>query len=312
MKLTPRPIQHGHDLISFTNFLQGRQLWRPTPAYWNTGKSRIAVYLTSFEGQENNHQLWEDESGRIQAYTYLSPDENTPIYATPEVREWRVLVHPEKRAPQLLSRLIEDAEARLNQRESTHPLMTLAYESDEDWTNLLLHHGYAKQHALDVYMTRSLADPIPRPFVPDGFVVRPFAGEAEIHSRASVTDSAFGGFDGPSEWAINNVRHMMPFCRAINAIDIVAATADGQLAASAIAFYDPVTKLGEFDPVGTHQVYQRRGLAKAVLLIGLHWLKGAGMETAVIRTGVDNSPAQRAYEAIGFQTVDKLFVYEKQ
>lgn len=49
-----------------------------------------------------------------------------------------------------------------------------------------------------------------------------------------------------------------------------------------------------------------------MLLTGLHWLKGAGMETAVIRTGVDNIAAIAAYESIGFQTIDKLWLYEKQ
>ena len=40
-------------------------------------------------------------------------------------------------------------------------------------------------------------------------------------------------------------------------------------------------------------------------------MKGAGMQTAVIRTEVDNIPAQRAYHSIGFQIVDRLFLYEK-
>jgi ribosomal protein S18 acetylase RimI-like enzyme len=78
-----------------------------------------------------------------------------------------------------------------------------------------------------------------------------------------------------------------------------------------MAFGDPVTRLGEFDPVGTHRLYQRRGLAKALLLTGLHWLRGAGMQTAVIRTEVDNLPAQRAYQAIGFRIIDRLFHDEK-
>ncbi len=41
-------------------------------------------------------------------------------------------------------------------------------------------------------------------------------------------------------------------------------------------------------------------------------MKGAGMHTAVIRTEADNIPAQRAYQALGFQIVDQLFLYEKQ
>jgi len=40
-------------------------------------------------------------------------------------------------------------------------------------------------------------------------------------------------------------------------------------------------------------------------------MKGAGMQTTVIRTEVDNIPAQRAYHSVGFQIEDRLFVYEK-
>lgn len=104
---------------------------------------------------------------------------------------------------------------------------------------------------------------------------------------------------------------MMRFCQADNAIDFVVTTSDGRLVSSGIGSVDPVTKLGEFDPVGTHQAFWRKGLAKALLLTGLHWMRGAGMETAVIRTEVDNIPAQKAYQSIGFQTVDKLYRYTK-
>jgi hypothetical protein len=57
----------------------------------------MALYLTMYEGKDSSHILWEDEGGTIQGYTYLSPDVKTPIYSTPELREWRVLLHPEHR-----------------------------------------------------------------------------------------------------------------------------------------------------------------------------------------------------------------------
>ncbi|MGB0387663.1 MAG: GNAT family N-acetyltransferase [Ardenticatenaceae bacterium] len=306
----PRPICSVDDFVPVTNFLYGRQLWQPLRPYWNTGQARLALYLTMFEGRKSNHQLWKDDTGQIQAYMYLS--EKTPIYSTPEVREWRLLLHPEQRTNPLISGLIEHAEARLEARLSGDPIRTVAYDSDRAWTALLQHHGYVKQHALEVYMTRSLTDPIPLPVVPDGFMVRAFAGQHELLSRAKLTDSAFGGSEGPSDRAINEVNNMIRFCQAIQAIDFIATTPDGLIVSSSIASCDPVTKLGEFDPVGTHRLYWQRGLAKALLLTGLHWMRGAGMQRAVIRTNVDNIAAQRAYQSVGYQIVDRLFLYEKQ
>ena len=314
MKLTPRPFRGVQDHDHILNFLGGRQCrgaWIPPVSYWTSGKSRIGIFLTMFEGKHDNHQLWCDENGRIHAYTYLSPDENTPIYYSPEVREWRIFIHPDYWGPERMTELIMDAEKRLEQRTSREAITTVAYASDEANTAVLQANDYVKQAALEVYMIRPLSKPIPAPTLPDGFLVRPFAGETEIESRAIVTNSAFGGFDDVSPWSINNVHNMIRFCQTDGALDFVTATANGQLVSSGIATVDQATKLGEFDPVATHRAFWRKGLAKALLLTGLHWMRGAGMETAVIRTGIDNMPAQKAYESIGFQTVDKLYRYAK-
>ena len=292
-------------------FLNGRSHWQKLPDYWNVGKSPIGIYLTTYQGKHKNHQLWQDEQGEIQAYTYLSPDEKTPIYFTPEERHWRISLHPEWRDEALFTNLLQDAEAWLNMRASQKPMRTVAYETDGWLTAVLEQNGYVRGDAADVYMTRSLVDEISGKHVPAGFSVRSFAGESEIEQRAIVTNDAFGGFAESSEWAITHVRRMMRFCEEGQAVDLVAVDDQGTLAASAIVTVDPVTKLGEFDPVGTRQMYQRRGLASALLHEGLKMMRDMGMETAVIRTGIDNIPAQRAYEGVGFETVDKLYNYIK-
>ena len=43
----------------------------------------------------------------------------------------------------------------------------------------------------------------------------------------------------------------------------------------------------------------------------LLWVKLKGMESAVVRTGVDNESAIRLYQAVGFRTVDRLYRYTK-
>ncbi len=311
MNLISRAVDLEHDKGLLKDFISGRQAWASLPPYWNTGKSRMAMYLTMFEGPPETHRLWLDEAGGIQGYTYLSPGEKTPIYFTPDERQWRIMLHPAMRSKALYGRLIADAETRLNERTSPEPLTAVAYDSDRSMIEILGEHGYEKGEALEVYMACDLSKPIAGPVVPEGFVVRPFAGLGERETRAIVPNSAFGGFDGPSEWALNDIGFMDEFCQAIRAIDFVATTVDGRICSSAVAFNDLVTKLGEFDPVATHQDFQRLGLAKALLLTALHWMRGAGMETAVIRTGVDNVAAIGAYESVGYRVVDKLFLYKK-
>jgi hypothetical protein len=94
MPLEPRPFYGEGDHDKVMAFLNGRSYWPHLPDYWNTGKAPIGIYLTMYLGRGENHQLWLDDNRDIQAYTYLSPDANTPIYFTPEVRQWRIFCIP--------------------------------------------------------------------------------------------------------------------------------------------------------------------------------------------------------------------------
>lgn len=48
------------------------------------------------------------------------------------------------------------------------------------------------------------------------------------------------------------------------------------MAASAIMWLDEVNRTAEFEPVGTHPGYRRRGLATAMLRHGMHLARAAG------------------------------------
>jgi ribosomal protein S18 acetylase RimI-like enzyme len=85
----------------------------------------------------------------------------------------------------------------------------------------------------------------------------------------------------------------------------------GEIASFALFLVDPGTLVGELDPVGTRVAHQRKGLAKAVLLSGLPYLKSKGMRHVAVRTGVENFPAIRTYESVGFEIVDHLYRYTK-
>jgi ribosomal protein S18 acetylase RimI-like enzyme len=91
--------------------------------------------------------------------------------------------------------------------------------------------------------------------------------------------------------------------------DMVAVAADGTIASFAISWADEALSLAQFEPVGTHPDFQRRGLASAVLQESLARLAAAGIERARVMTGGTNERAQRAYRALGFQLVDEVAAY---
>lgn len=68
---------------------------------------------------------------------------------------------------------------------------------------------------------------------------------------------------------------------------------------------------GWIDLLGTTRAWRRMGLGRALLLHGLHSLKNAGFDTALL--GVDSiSPtgANKLYESVGFRIREREFAYE--
>ena len=56
---------------------------------------------------------------------------------------------------------------------------------------------------------------------------------------------------------------------------------------------------GIFEPVCTAPEHRHQGLARALMVEGLHRLRALGAETACLGTG-DMVPANKLYEAVGF------------
>ncbi len=90
-------------------------------------------------------------------------------------------------------------------------------------------------------------------------------------------------------------------------LDLVMVGPDGRLAAYCMCqiFQEENARTGRnegyTDPVATHPEYQRRGLARALLLTGLRLLQERGVETALMGTSSENVKMQRAAEAVGFR-----------
>jgi len=85
--------------------------------------------------------------------------------------------------------------------------------------------------------------------------------------------------------------------------DLAVFMPDGRLAAYCLGWYDEQNKTGEFEPVGTHPEYRRRGLAAAVCAAVLARFRAVGGERAVVNARGDAAyPAPKAlYESLGFR-----------
>jgi len=94
-------------------------------------------------------------------------------------------------------------------------------------------------------------------------------------------------------------------------LDVVAVAPQGVIASYVNSWIDPDNRIGDFGPVGARVAYRRQGLTRLVLLEGLRRMQVYGMDRVCVSTGVANVAAQRLYESIGFQIVNKTLTYVK-
>jgi GNAT superfamily N-acetyltransferase len=86
-------------------------------------------------------------------------------------------------------------------------------------------------------------------------------------------------------------------------LHVLLEAPDGTMAASAIMWLDEANKTAEFEPVGTHPDYRRRGLGRALLLHGMHLARDAGASHMTVAClGAPGHPRARGlYYSVGFR-----------
>ena len=144
---------------------------------------------------------------------------------------------------------------------------------------------------------RSLVD-LAEPSLPSGFR---FCTAAEV-GPAAATRAHVDAWHPSSftETSMAGVQSMWPYRKDLH---VLVEAPDGTLVATAIIWFDPVSRTAEFEPVGTHRAYRRQGLATALMWHGMHRAREAGAETMLVAcVGAAGSPAARdLYDGVGFE-----------
>ncbi|MFI6642694.1 GNAT family N-acetyltransferase [Streptomyces sp. NPDC050504] len=141
-------------------------------------------------------------------------------------------------------------------------------------------------------------DEVEPPVLPAGFRFRT-ADEVEPHAVVRAHTDAWPGSSYTVE-SYEGVRRTPPYRGDLH---VLVEAPDGTMAASAIMWLDGANRTAEFEPVGTHPDYRRRGLARAMLLHGMHRAKAAGARHVTVASlGAPGHPAARElYYGVGFR-----------
>ena len=143
---------------------------------------------------------------------------------------------------------------------------------------------------------------VPDPVLPKGFR---FVAAEDV----SVADAVKAHRDAwyPSrftEAAFERVRRTWPYRADLH---VLVEAPDGTLAATAIVWLDDSTRTAEFEPVGTHRDFRRRGLGTALQLYGMHLARAAGANRMLVAClGAPAHPAARnMYYGVGFRELTR-------
>jgi mycothiol synthase len=167
-------------------------------------------------------------------------------------------------------------------------------------------------------MARPLTEPIDEPDAVDGVTIRPYRSSEDSEGARQAFNASFADhWDhhpvSPEDWEHwRNQPQARPDLSLLAEIDDAPGTFAGFCI---IEIFENDNKMrgvceGWIELLGTIRGWRRMGLGRSLLLHGLHSLRSAGMETALL--GVDSeSPtgANRLYESVGFRIRSRDFSY---
>lgn len=275
---------------------------------WSFGTSLKAAYVDSYEFMNCAPviQLWRDGHGALQAVSRLSFG----------MGEWFHQAKPAYRSDEVTELVVQQADSAFALLTGGDHWETVRYRSKTAEIEQLVASGYREGDVVEVYMTRSLDDPIINVPHPVGIRVERLdvSDPTVVHERALAQVDAFSERDPTASevaWMVRSLPHQLGYGGPDRNQSIGAVDGTGAVVAFADPFYDVENRIGEFEPVGVRRSHRGVGLSKVVLARGLAEMRDNGMRQAIVRTGIDNAAAVAAYESVGFVVTDHLVRFRK-
>lgn len=258
--------------------------------------------------------LWETPDGQPIGYAvYGILDRTDSCDAYPNIR-----VHPDHRHGTLEAEMLAWCEQEIYRLRPNATLWAGARCDRTHYTNLYESQGYQPVRWFN-RMERSLADSLPTPQFPVGFIPRQLQGETDVEPWVEMFNHTFVDHWNFHPITIEDRRHHIqrPTFQpdlswiVVDPTDTFAGFCTGHI------FKDQNNRTGRQEGwivgLGTRRGFRRKGLGRAMLLFGLHQLKKAGMETALLGVDSENpNQAQQLYTSAGFKTIQTSVSYTKE
>lgn len=146
--------------------------------------------------------------------------------------------------------------------------------------------------------------------LPDGFTIRPLAGESEVQAYVDLHQAVFQSKNMNLEWRQRTLQQ-----QAYNPdVDLVAVAPDGTLAAFCICWLNTNSAgeiTGQIEPLGVSEDFRKLGLGRTILTQGMRQLAANGARSICVETDNYRDEAYALYESVGFRVEHDVLVYRK-
>ena len=162
---------------------------------------------------------------------------------------------------------------------------------------LLAELGYQKGEIAGYLRLRPVDLPIPDADYPERYEIRSVGGRSDYNQLAAVIRLVFGH----GEWFNAEVYEEITRCSFYKQdLDLVAVALDGTFASFCTFRMDPISRIIDLEPMGTHPSHRRLGLAKALIFEGIKRAMKYNPTLFYIGGAADTLAANRLYDSVGF------------
>ncbi|MGE5673185.1 MAG: GNAT family N-acetyltransferase [Mycobacterium leprae] len=275
--------------------LEAKALFPADPVYPTIADVDWQRCTAEADGRIEGVHLWFEGDELI---GFVWPEDNQAVH---------LVVHPgHAEVEPLLLRWAEDWRRQCGGPSALTELGVWVFENDARRIGLLGESGYSRSELARVLYHRSLAEPVPPPFLRYGYTIVAVA-VASPAERASFYNTAFPGARRTAAQCSALLRS--PAYRAD--LDLWAIAPRGEPAAYALACLDPVNQLGILQPVACHPAHRHHGLGTALLHECMGRLKASGAVDVQVQAWSEETTTIRLYQGTGFRIAGRNVLWLK-
>ena len=313
MKLVKRLYNDNEDYWRIREFLrQVMLLNNRRDLSWHV--TRWDYLMWSFKPDDEKIRLeetvfiWEKESGQIAAV--LHPEDRGCVF---------LQIHPDFCATELEAEMIAIAEKHLTSatldRDRKPRLWVSADSQDKALQEVLTKRGFQRMDLKEYKHRRSLDEPLPDVPATPGYTIRALGDGLELLERCYAMGLGFRKDDFNAARAKRDhpdwYRSLQYAPLYRRDLDLIVVASDGSIAAFCTIWLDDVTRTACFEPIATVLAHQRQGLARAIMIEGMHRLKHMGCKVVFV-SGSSEAANALYFSVLGgehdiYELWDKIF-----